>query len=177
MWRLVSFPCHSYSSLLCLVWHYNHTHTWHMYLFPILELVENHPYRSEWFFTSFVVIGSTVVQNTTFVFILSSRSLWGGFPLFGCIPYLLMCRCPIFVFLDVSGFILVSFSLSPDHVFRRPCLMALRRLSVVVLNSATFKYCTSPSFMFVPECYLLQILIVESLGALTTFQFSISLCL
>ena len=40
-------------------------------------MVDNRLYISEYIFPSFVVIGATVVQNTTFVLILSSRSVSG----------------------------------------------------------------------------------------------------
>ena len=93
-----------------------------------------------------MVLGSTVVQNTTFVFILYSRYVSGGFSLVDCSSCLLMCRCAIVVFLNISIFLLISFSVRPGHVFRKPYLMALRRLAVVRLNSASYKYCASYGF-------------------------------
>ena len=43
---------------------------------------------------SFVVLRSTVVQNTTFVLLLYSRSVSGGFFLDYLSPFILTCRCP-----------------------------------------------------------------------------------
>ena len=42
------------------------------------------------------------MQYTTLVFILPYRYVLGGFSLVDCNPCLLMCRCTIFVFLDLS---------------------------------------------------------------------------
>ena len=85
------------------------------------------------------------MQHATF-FILSSRSVSGGFPLVDCSPCLLVCRCPIVMFLDFSRCLLINFSVRPGHVFNKTCLMALRILSVVGLNSDACKYCTSYGF-------------------------------
>ena len=92
------------------------------------------------------MLGSTVVQNTTFVFPLPSRSVLGGFYLVYCIPCLLMCRCTIFVFLDFLRCLLISFLLRHSYTFRNPCLVELMRLVVVGLNSAACKYCDSSVF-------------------------------
>ena len=38
---------------------------------------------------------------------------------------------------------MISFSLRPDNVFRKPCLIYLRRLAIVGLKGAAYKYCNS----------------------------------
>ena len=86
------------------------------------------------------------MQYTTFVLILSSRYISGGFSLVDCNPCLLMCRCTIVVFLDLSRRFLMSFYVRPGHVFRKSCLTDLRRLSVVGLRSAACKYWDSYGF-------------------------------
>ena len=37
----------------------------------------------------------------------------------------------------------MSFSVRPGHIFRKPFLIALRRISVVGVNSSACKYCAS----------------------------------
>ena len=74
-----------------------------MYLFPLLGVVGKRPHRSKYIFTYFVLIGSTVVQNTIFVLVLSSKYVSRGVSLVDCSPCLLMCTCPIVVFLDFQG--------------------------------------------------------------------------
>ena len=108
--------------------------------------MRKHLHRSEEFFPSFVAIGSTFVQNTTFVLILSYRSVSGGFSLVDCSPCLLMFRCPIVVLLDFSICFSIIFSVRPCHIFRKFCLVALKRFAVVGLNSAACKYCASSGF-------------------------------
>ena len=61
-----------------------YTYITYMYLFPMLEVVGKRPHRSEYIFPSLVVIGSTVVQNTKFVFFWSSKSISGFFSLVDC---------------------------------------------------------------------------------------------
>ena len=80
------------------------------------------------------------------ILILSSRSVSGVFPLVDFSPCNLMCRCPVFVFLYFSIRLLIGFSVRPDHVFSKPCLVALRRLAVVGLNSSACKYFTGSGF-------------------------------
>ena len=92
------------------------------------------------------MLGSKVVQNTTFVLLLSSRSVSGFFPLVDCNPFIIMCRCPIVVFLDFSRFFLMTFLARLGHIFRNPCLMGFARLSIVGINSAACKYCASYGF-------------------------------
>ena len=92
------------------------------------------------------MLGSTVVQYNKLVLILYSKSASGGFPLVDCNPCLLMCRCPIVVFLDLSRCFLISFSVRPGQVFRKPCLIVLRRLYVFGMKSATYKYWNSYGF-------------------------------
>ena len=60
-----------------------------------------------------------------------------------CSPFLLMCRCPIVVFLDFSMCLLIRFYVRPGHVFRKTCFIALRGLAVVGLKSAVYRYCDS----------------------------------
>ena len=86
------------------------------------------------------------MKYTIFVLILSSGSVSGVFSLVDCNPCLLLFRCPIVVFIDFSRCFLISFSVRPGQVFRKPCLIALSILSVVVLKSATCKYCSSSDF-------------------------------
>ena len=66
--------------------------------------------------------------------------------MFYCYPCLLMYKCPIVVFLDLSRCFLISFSVRPVQVFRKPCLISLRRLAVVGLKSAACKYLASSGF-------------------------------
>ena len=84
---------------------------------------------------------STFVQNTTFFLLLFSKSVYGGFSLVYCSPCLLVFRFLIVVFLYFSRCFLVSFSVRPGQVFRKPCLIDLRRIYVVGLKSAAWRYC------------------------------------
>ena len=84
--------------------------------------------------------------KTTFVLILSSRYVSGGFSLVDCSPCILMFRCPIVVFLDFSRCLLIIVLVRPGRVFRNPYLMALTRLSVVGMNSDACKYCARYGF-------------------------------
>ena len=61
-------------------------------------------------------------------------------------PCLLMCTCPIVVFLDFSRCFLISFSVRPGQVLRKPCLISLRILALVGSKSAACKYCDSSGF-------------------------------
>ena len=54
-----------------------------------------------------------------------------------------MCRCPIVVFLDLSGCFLMNFSARLGQVFSKPCLIVLRLLAVVGMKSAACKYWAS----------------------------------
>ena len=119
-----------------------------MYLFPLLDVMGKHPHISEYIFTSFVVLGSMVVQSTTFVFLFFYRPVSIGFSLVDCIPCLLMCRCAIPVFVKFSICFLMSFSVSPDQVFRKPCLIDFSRISFVLMKSAACIYCYSSSLFF-----------------------------
>ena len=51
-----------------------------------------------------------------------------------CIPCLLMCRCPIVVFIDFSILLCINPSMRPDYILRKPSLISLRRLIVVRLK-------------------------------------------
>ena len=82
-----------------------------------------------------------VLQNTTFVLLLSYRSVSGGFYLVYCRPCLLMCRCLIVVLLDFSICLLISFSVRPGHLFREPFFIAMRRLVFFGMKSDAYKYC------------------------------------
>ena len=86
------------------------------------------------------------MQYTKFLIIFYSRYVSGGFSLVDCNPCLFMCRCPIVVFLDLSRCFLMSFSVRPGHVFRKPFLIALRRLAVVGLNISACTYWASYGF-------------------------------
>ena len=61
-------------------------------------------------------------------------------------PCLLMCKCPIVLFLDLLRCFLIIFSVRPSQVFRKPCIISLRGLAVVGLNSAAYKYLASSGF-------------------------------
>ena len=86
------------------------------------------------------------MQYTKLVLILSSSSVSGGFSLADCNTCLLMCRCPIVVLIDFSRCFLMSFSVRPVQVFRKPCLNALKRLAVAGMKSAACKYQASSGF-------------------------------
>ena len=77
-----------------------------------------------------------------YIFLFSSRSVYGGFSLVDCSPCLLVWRCPIFLFLDFSRCFLMSFSMRPGQVLGKSCLVALRRLAVG-MKSDTWRYCVS----------------------------------
>ena len=108
------------------------------------------------------MLGSTVVKNTTFVMVFSSKSVSGGFPLVDCSPFILMCRCPIVVFLDFSMCFLMSFYVRTGHVFREHFLISLSRLDVVGLNNYACKYwyisgldvCARILFTTVSDCWV-----------------------
>ena len=86
------------------------------------------------------------MQNTTFVLILSSNYVSGGFPLVGCRPFLFICRCPIIIFLGFSRCFLMIFFVRSGQVFRKPCLISVRRLAVVGMKSYACKYWASSVF-------------------------------
>ena len=114
MWRPVSFPCHFYSLLILLGWNYNQIHIWCRCIY-FLYLMRWGSVRIDLNnFSSFVVLGSKVVQNTTFFLLLYYRSVSGGFSLVGCSPCLLMCKCPIAVFLGFLRYFLMRFSVGLD---------------------------------------------------------------
>ena len=115
-----------------------------------------------------VVLGYTVVQSTTFVLIFSFGYVSGGFRLVDCNTCLLMCRCPIFLFLDFSRVFFITFSVRPGQVFMKPFLNALKRLYVVGLNIAACKYWASYGLKCVPEYFLPRFLVVVALGVLLT---------
>ena len=86
----------------------SHTYMTYIYLFPLMYLVGNTSHISEYMFPSFVIIRSTVVKKKMFL-LLSSRSVYGGFSMVDFSPCLIMCMCPIVVFLDFSICLLISF--------------------------------------------------------------------
>ena len=98
----------------------SYTYIKQMYLFPLLEVVRKFPHIYYYILPSLVVLGYTVVQNTTFIVIFSFKYVSGGVSLVDCIPCLLMCRCPIIVFPDFSRCFFISFYIRPVHVFRKP---------------------------------------------------------
>ena len=87
------------------------------------------------------MIGSTVVQNTTFVLLLFSGYVSGVLYLVYCCPCLIICRYTIFVFLYFSRLLLIIFSVVPVQVFIKPCFIALRSLAVVGMKNAVWSYC------------------------------------
>ena len=96
----------------------SYTYMKKMYLFPLLYVVYKRQHRYELIFPYLVVLDSTVMKNTTF-FLLSSRCVSGRFSLVDCIPYLLVRKYPIVMFLDFSIFFLISFSVRPGQVFSK----------------------------------------------------------
>ena len=94
-------------------------------------------------FPSFVVLGSTVLQKTIFVFPMSSKSVSGGFYMIGFSPCIPMFRCPIVLFIDFYICLLMSFSVRLAQVLRKPCWILLRSVSVVGLKSDAWIYCAS----------------------------------
>ena len=60
-----------------------------------------------------------------------------------CSSCILMFRCSIVVFLDFSRCLLISFSVRPGQVFRKPCFIELKRLAVVGMKHDTRSYCAS----------------------------------
>ena len=117
-----------------------------MCLFPLLEVVGNCLHKSEQTLPSLVILGSTVVQNNTFILILSSRYVSRVFSLVECSPCVLMYRCPIVVLLDFLICLLMICLVRPSHLFRNPYLIVLVRLDVVGMNSDACKYCDSVCF-------------------------------
>ena len=118
-----------------------------MYLFYFLDVIGKRPHKLESFPHSFVVLESTGVQKTSFVFHLSSGTVSGGFFLVDYSPFLLMCRCPIVVFIDISICIFINHSVRPGHVLRKPSLIALRGLVISGLKSVSCQYCASSSLV------------------------------
>ena len=80
------------------------------------------------------------MHKNTLVLHYSSRSVSIFFFLVDFSSCRLMCRCPIVVFIDFCRCFLVNPSVRPVHVLRKPRVIALRRLVVVGLNSAAWKY-------------------------------------
>ena len=83
------------------------------------------------------------MHKTTPVLHLSSRSVYGGFFLVDCIPFLLICRCPIVVYIGFSVCLFINPSVGPVRVLSKPRLIVFVRLVVVGLKSAACKYCAS----------------------------------
>ena len=100
------------------------------------------------FLPSFVVLGSTFVQNTTFFLILSYRSISVGFSLVDCVPCIIMGMCPVVLFVDFSRCLLISFSVRPVQVFSKPFFIALTRIASVGLKSDALRYCASYGLIF-----------------------------
>ena len=118
------------------------------------------------------MLGSTVVQNTTFVLIFSSKSVSGCFSLVSCSPCIIMCRYPIVVFTDFSRWLLMIFIWGPNTSsgnFDWLPLGELLQLVWKVLHVNTGLFIV---LKFVPECCLPNFMIVVSPGALPTFQSS-----
>ena len=75
------------------------------------------------------------------------------FYLVDCSTCLLMCSCPIVVFLGFSRCLLMSFSVRPGQVTRKPCLISLRRIDVVGLKSYACKYCAVTGLVLLDTIY------------------------
>ena len=56
-------------------------------------------------------------------------------------PCLLMCRCPIVIFITFYICFFINTSMRPVQVLRKPCFITLRRTIVFGLKSAAWKYC------------------------------------
>ena len=52
-----------------------------------------------------------------------------------------MCRCTIFLSIHFSVCLLMSSSVRPFQVLRKPCLIALVRFAIVGMKSAARRYC------------------------------------
>ena len=66
----------------------------------------------------------------------------------------------------------MSFSVRPGHVFGRPFLVALKRLTVVGLKFLRVSTGIVMVLKFVPECCVQHFLIFVSPGAFPTFLYS-----
>ena len=136
----------------------------------MLGVMGNLPHRYELNIPSFVVLGYIVLQNTTFVLIFSYKSLSAGFSLVDCIPYLLMCRLPIVVFIGFSRIFLMSFSVNNGQVFRKYFLISSSMLAFFWMNllfqflfsclgqnviSTTSDFCVSKVTSHIPFCLFL----------------------
>ena len=152
LWRPVSFHSHLYYSFLSLGWNYNHVHTWSRCISPLCLMwwlsVSIHLSK---IFPSFVVLGSAVVQNTSFVYLLTPRSVSESSSLVDCIPCLLIFRCMIAVLPDFSKFFLIIFYVRLGQVFLKPCFIAFSRLAAVGMKSARWRYCDSFGLVFLVQ--------------------------
>ena len=88
-----------------------------------------------------------VVQKTTLVLHFSYRSVSGVFFLVDFSPYFLMCWCTIFVFINFYRCFFINPSVRPVQVLSKPSLISLKRLVVVRMKSAAWKYCASYGFV------------------------------
>ena len=92
-----------------------------------------------------------VVQNNRFIFLLYSRFISIGFSLVDSSPFLLILRCTIAVFIYFSRYFLMSFYVRSGQVFRKPCLIDLRRIAFVGLKSSACRYYSSSSLVVWPR--------------------------
>ena len=84
-----------------------------------------------------------VVQKTKFVLHFYSMSVSGAFSMVDYITFLLMCRCPIVLLIYFSRCFFIKTSTKPLLVLSKPSFIYLRRLVVVGLKSAEWRYCVS----------------------------------
>ena len=71
------------------------------------------------------------------------RSVSGVFSLVDFSPCLLMCRYPILMFIYFPRCFVMSVLVRPGKVFRKPCLIYLRRIDDVGMKNAAWRYCDS----------------------------------
>ena len=92
-------------------------------------------------FSSFVVIGSTIVHKDALVLYLSSRSVYVCFFIVDCSPCLLTCRCTLVVLINFSICFFTNSSMRPDQVLSKPSFIYLRMIFVGDIKSSAWKYC------------------------------------
>ena len=107
------------------------------------------------------MLGSTVVQNATFFWIFSSKSVSGGF-YWLILALVFSCAGVPLLYSLIFKVIIYEFSVRPRHVLRETCLISLRRISVVWIKSAAYKYwdssglkiCARILFTTFSECFV-----------------------
>ena len=96
-------------------------------------------------------------------------------------PFLIMWRCTIVLLIGFSRWLLIRFSVSPGQVFRKSCLVGLKRLASVELKSAAWRYCDSSGlvvwtimlFATISDCCVSRI---TSHIPICLFQVTLTMC-